>query len=209
MIDENFSDYPDHDGEIFNNYVDIRSKPDAEYGQNYATTALRLRTFYDVGMYNVHVHDNTFIARTGSGEAWGCIGLKPSIGGPDNNAVSNLNILIENNMIKSIFETTDSNCYGAAVSMEGNAAGEEITFKNNIMESNLVSLGLGGHDVPDNYDGIFISNTLLKSSEGVALTYHSVSLGYWNGIMHNVSIFDPKYQEAPRRLFIGTLLHSK
>ncbi len=194
LIDQNFSEYRNHDGEVFKNYVDVRSKPDAESGPDHATTALRLRAWSDDGIYNLHVHENTFIARTGAGEAFGAIAGKPSI--LSNADGADLNILLEDNTFKAIFETNDSNNFGAAVSMEANAKGCGITFRNNVFESNKTSLGIGGHDGTTNDDGTFISNTFVKSSEGVALTYYPLVVGYWTGLERNLRILDPRYGDG-------------
>ena len=188
-------------GEIYNNYVDIRERPNAEYGlgASYPATALRLRDYDDAGQQNIYIHDNTFIARTGPGYAVMAIGINPTY--VLNSANINLNNLIENNLFKAIVETTDSHYAARAVSLEGIAPYGSLTFKNNIFESNQISLAIGGVN-GSNADGVdFISNAFRKSAEGASRAYISIQAG---GVVQNVKISDPIYEGGATSTIIST-----
>ena len=105
-------------GEIFDNYVDIRERPNSEYGANgLEATAPRLRTWMDAGWNNLHIYDNTFISRKGANDVHEAIGLRMYI--PSNTPGTDLNCLIESNTFEAIVETTDPNFSARAVSLEG------------------------------------------------------------------------------------------
>ncbi|MCE5269195.1 MAG: fibronectin type III domain-containing protein, partial [Planctomycetaceae bacterium] len=181
-----------YNGEIFDNYVDIRERPNPEYGAiGLEATALRLRTWMDAGWHDLHIYNNTFIARTGDGEVHEAIGLRIYM--PSNTPGADMNVLIENNTFKGIVDSTNSFYSARAVSLEEVGAICSPLFKNNTFESNDTSLGLGGNDGKDAFDGDFFSNTFSKSSEGATRTYYAVTAGYWNGSVQNVVISDPKY----------------
>ncbi|MEN6451435.1 MAG: right-handed parallel beta-helix repeat-containing protein, partial [Thermoguttaceae bacterium] len=190
MVD-GYNGITDH-GEIYDNYVDIRERPNSEYGVlGLEATALRMRTWQDAGWHDLHIYNNTFIARTGVGEVHAALGLRIYI--PTNSAGTDLNNVIENNTFKAIVETTDTTYYARAVSLEEVAANSAPLFRNNVFESNDVSLAFGGNDGKDSFDGDFISNTFTRSSEGATRTYYAVSAGFWVGSVENIRIIDPKY----------------
>lgn len=191
------ADSTSSDGEIFGNYVDIRERPNPEYGQGgLEATALRLRSYYEGGHRNIHIHDNTFIARTGVGEVHAAIGARISYHRTNNNWVA-LNNLIENNLFKAIVETTDTYYWARAMTiarvMDTDGG---CLLKNNTFESNDISLGFSDNDGNIVNSGTFISNTIRKSSEGAARNYRSVLAGYWIGEVHNIRLIDMRYENG-------------
>ncbi|MEN6457924.1 MAG: fibronectin type III domain-containing protein [Thermoguttaceae bacterium] len=183
------------DGEIYDNYIDIRERPNSEYGvTGLEATALRLRTWEDAGWTNLHIYNNTFIARTGVGEVHEAIGLRVYI--PTNSTGADLNNVIESNTFKAIVETTDASYSAYAVTIEGVGANCCPLFVDNLFESNDTSLGLGGNDGKDAFDGNFISNTFVRSSEGATRTYSAISAGFWIGSVQNITIIDSQYSNG-------------
>ena len=183
-------------GQIYDNYVDIQERPNPEYGLDFTTTALFLRTWQDAGWNNLSIYDNTFIAQTSEGMSYGAAGLRVTM--PSNNNGTDLNNVIENNTFEAILEPTgntypDANYYAWAVLLEGVYANCCPLFIDNTFESNDTSLKLGSGDGYDVLDGNFISNTFSLSSVPSDLTYAAVTAGYSTGDLHNVTIIDPSY----------------
>ncbi len=191
------SDGTSSDGEIFGNYVDIREKANREFGTGgIEATAFRMRTYMADGWTGIHIHDNTFIARTAAGaaEAHAAIGLRVTTM-VDNSVVDTSN-LIENNLIKAIVETTNSGNWAHALDIAGISQKASPLFKHNVLESNDVSLAFGSNDGWDDFAGTFVSNTFRKSADGPARSYASITAGYWTGQVHNIQIIDPRYENG-------------
>jgi hypothetical protein len=194
-----------YNGEIFNNYVDIREKGNREYGvTGIVATAFRMRTYGDAAHHDIHLHDNTFIARTSaSGETLGAIGGRITY--YSNNQAINLNNLFENNIFKAIVETTDTNYYARAFSFDGVAANTAPLMRSNFIESNDISLALAGSD-GNGYalDGDFISTTFRKSVDGAARSYKSIVAGYSGFQVSNVQIIDSRYENGATSTIVWT-----
>ena len=181
-------------GQVFGNYVDVREKPNAEYGSTgIEATALRFRDYADAGMRNISVHDNTFIARTGVGYAHAALGARVSYR-VATNSVGNLNDVFTNNVFEGIVETSDSSYFARGLTLEAvDNATTGYKFVTNTIVSNDTSLGFGGND-GENAKGLtFISNTFSKSSEGAVRAYRSIAAGYSNGVVQGIALFDNRY----------------
>ena len=179
-------------GEIYNNYVDIRERGNREYGAGgLEATALRIRTFDDAGHQNIHIHDNTFIARTGAtDEVHAAIGIRTGI--LYNAGQIDLGNVFENNIFKAIVESADTYYSAMAVSFTTIAGNSGPLFKNNVFESNHISLNFCDNDGWDVENGLFISNTIRKNTtEGATRTYKSI---WAEGPTHNVRLIDMRYE---------------
>lgn len=213
-------DNTDAHGEVYSNYVDVHEAFNREYNPSSGgdTSALKIRTWSEVDQHDIYIHDNTFIARTYTGEPLGAIGLRYEYSA--NSAKVNLNYRIENNTFAAYNQNDDSSAFAAAVSLDKVGTDGSASFKNNIFESNEISLALGGNDNngDDCLDGDFISNTFRKSNTGQPVAYHSVvAANYFYEEVHNVMLIDSKYEggaadsiswqgSAPKDVSTGWLL---
>ena len=112
---------PEVNGQVYNNYADIRRAPDPEYGLAMEPTALRFRDGGVTSFTNLSIYDNTFIARTGAGNTGPAIGARFTV--LTNTLGGNLNNVIENNVFEGISEVTTGTAgdyLGAAGAVLGN-----------------------------------------------------------------------------------------
>jgi hypothetical protein len=207
-------------GEIYNNYVDIHEQLNREYsdpaiGQ---PSALKVRTWADGDMHDIYVHDNTFIARVYDGEFLGAVGLRYELQYNTNN--SNLNFRVENNTFSAYNQNSNSAAYAVGVSLENVRENCSANFKNNVFDSNHMSLGFGGDDGYQAYDGNFISNTFRKTAIGSPVTYRSVAASpNLYGEAKNIQLIDSRYEggatpdiyfkgyEYPKDITVGWFLN--
>jgi hypothetical protein len=190
-------DNKDANGEVYGNYVDVHEVFNREYDQNSGgdTSALKIRTWDEVDQHDIFIHDNTFIARTFTGEPLGAIGLRYEYSA--NSVNVNLKYRIENNTFAAYNQNVSESAWAAAISLDKVAEHGSANLKNNILESNNISLALGGNDNGgiDCLDGDFISNTFRKSTIGQAVAYHSVvASNYFYEAVHNVMLIDSRYE---------------
>jgi len=181
--------------EIYNNTIDIRERGNREYGLTIEATALRIRSYTDGGLQNINIHDNTFIARTGSvsDDCHAAIAFRLNY---PVNTIGSSN-LIENNTFKAIVETTNTNYYAKAFVIENMNAGGGMTYVNNVLESNDNSLTFGWSDAGTmlhTLSGEYISNTIRKSSEGATRTYIGIQAGSETKQVQGVRLIDMKYE---------------
>jgi hypothetical protein len=186
---DGFSHTPIIDGSIHDNYVLVRERPEREYPVTSAR-ALRLRNNVD-GMgpqRDIHIYNNTFIAETGTGLAQQAYGVRISYVNPKG-AMNDANILLEDNTIGAIVTTADAGYQAQALLVDGVDPGINLKVVGNTLESNDVSLALGGSDGGDIYDVLFLSNTLRKLS-GPERPYTGTLAGFWVHQIHRVTILD-------------------
>jgi hypothetical protein len=200
LLDCYYNSDPSSDGQIFGNYIDVQEKPTREYGANLTVTAFRVRSFAEtiIGWKNIQVHDNTFIARTGPGKVTGAVGGRYFQ--VANTANEPVNFVMQNNVFKAIVGTTDTTYWARAFSLENNfltSVHTAAVMKNNVFESNDISLGFGGPDGASLPEGTFLSNTIRKNTtEGAVRAYEAIHAGYWNGEIHNVQLIDMRYENG-------------
>ncbi len=188
---------PTHDGEVYGNYVESRMRPNIEYTfDKMSATPLRIRNWGNV-QSGIHIHDNTFIAMTGDpGTVWVADGAFVTMQNDDPNVQNPLGgNLIENNIFKAIVTTTDKAYKAWGMTISGVAPGAGLLVKNNILESNDISLNFGDDD---NWQGIdadilFLQNTFKKSNEGAARDYTPMLAGDGRNTVTKMRIIDPIY----------------
>jgi VCBS repeat-containing protein len=193
------------DLEIYNNTIDVRERANLEYGTGgIEATALRLRSYRDGGHRDLNIHDNSFVARTGVGNAHGAIGTRISY--MNNASAIEWGDVISNNLFKAIVDTTDSYYWARAIAIEGVVSGTGLKFFGNAIESNDISLGLSGNDGFYAHDVTFTSSTFVKSSEGASRTYQTVRAGDNNGDVDTVYLIDSRYEGGASEgvTFVGT-----
>src|SRR5262249_30920077 len=152
---DGFSHTPILDGDIHDNYVSVRERPDRENPVTSAR-ALRLRNNVD-GMgpqRDIHIYNNTFIAETGPGLAQQAYGVRISYVNPKGD-MNEANILLEDNTIGAIVTTADAGYRAQALLVDGVDPGIDLKVVGNTLESNDVSLAMGGSDGGDIYDVTF------------------------------------------------------
>ena len=209
-------------GTVFGNNVDVRAKPNAEYGEGHSwvgmPAAFRIRSGGDAGVQNVSVHDNNFTARGGPGYWPGANGGKLTFGALPS-APGDLNIRIYHNTFTGITDDPVSHFdfYARGLEVSGwGALVDETPFEtglrvyDNEFISNDVSLGLGGSYGPGHAYGInFISNKFIKSTEGAALSYASIKASGISAVSaHGITLIDNQYESGqtfPDIRWFGTL----
>jgi hypothetical protein len=138
---------------------------------------------------NLDIYNNTFIATTGPGLATQAYGARISYVNPGGQ-MNNAGIILQNNLIKAVVTTSDPTYTAQALLVDGVDAGINLMISSNTLESNDISLALGGGDGSDDYGVQFISNTLRKSSDGAARSYTGILSGFWIRQVHNISLID-------------------
>ena len=182
--------------DIHDNYVDIRERGNREYGRDgLEATVLRIRSYTDGGLQDIHIYDNTFIARTGSvsDDCHAAIAFRLNY---PVNTIGSSN-LVENNTFKAIVETTSTIYYAKTFVIENMPAEGGMTYVNNVLESNENSLTFSWTDsgtMPDVLSGEFVSNTLRKSSDGASRTYIGVQAGSGTKHVNGVRFIDMRYE---------------
>ncbi|MEK7995909.1 MAG: fibronectin type III domain-containing protein, partial [Planctomycetota bacterium] len=77
--------------------------------------------------------------------------------------------------------------------MQEVGSGASPRYTGNTLESNDMSLVLGGTDGINVEDGNCTSNTIVRSADGANRPYKSMRAGYWTGMVQDVRIIDPSY----------------
>ena len=192
-------------GRIHDNYVEVQERPDLEYGAlGLEVTASRIREESDSTIKNVQIYKNTFYAHTGAGLDWAAIGARFTV--TNNQGMMNhSNLVLANNLFKAVVLDDDPSLkYQDAYSIDLARfdAGTGIIFRNNTLESNDVSLNLGGNDGINESDVTFIQNTLVKSRQGIKQIrscdtqvrgYVGIEAGNYGSTMSNIRLIDMKY----------------
>lgn len=180
---------------VHDNYFESREIPNLEYdGAGLEATALRMRA-YDNPVTDCKFYNNSFVGYTGLGGVWSCNGARISA---PNSAMPNT-VIYESNVFKGILTGIDpaytglhaSHAIGLTLSQV--KTGVRPTFTGNTFESNDTPLNFGDNDGADAYDSLFLSNTILKSSEGIAHAFYPVILGEWGGNVSNNRLIDGRY----------------
>jgi hypothetical protein len=102
------------------------------------------------------------------------------------------NIVLQNNTIRAIVTTADPAYRAKALLLDGVGAGIGLRVVGNRLESNDVSLALGGPDGGNVADVQLVSNTLVKIATGPARPYTGILAGYWVRQLHDVNILDTR-----------------
>jgi hypothetical protein len=194
-------------GEVYGNYIDVQERYNREYLTGIEAVALRLRNSVDsMGPHrDISVHDNTFIARTGTGLVKEAHTVRISYVNK-NGEMNDAGIRLENNFIKAIVTTTDTSYKARALMLDRVDAGIGLRIAGNVLESNDVSLALTSDTAGGVTDVDIFSSTLRKSSEGAARTYTGILAGYYNREIHDVRIFDTRVENGATAsvVFAGT-----
>jgi hypothetical protein len=210
-------------GDIHHNDIQAYDAGNLEYPpSNYSAIALRLRNNCRPNNRSahrdLHIHDNTFMARTDAQGGWGAIGLRITelnYGGLTNDA----NLRFDNNLFKAVVDTPDPEFRALAVATDGIEPGTGLVLAGNVLESNDTSLSLGDHDsyhLPQD-DILLVGNTLRRSREGAPRNYAGVRVGSFDNSVHKVRLvetrcengatLDPIFEDnLPKELEIGRLV---
>jgi PKD repeat protein len=185
-------------GTIHDNYVSIVEQPNLEYGTSFDPTAFRMRVYSTYK--NIQVSNNTFIAHTGAGMPWDCLGGRITIySAHGENA--NSNIIFSNNIFKAILDSVDPSYKGIrasqalGLSLAAIDPGTGTKFISNTFASNSISLNFGDNDSYGllNSDVLFLNNTIAKSAEGAAVPYKAILAGNWDNTVTNIRLIDMQY----------------
>jgi hypothetical protein len=202
-------------GNIHDNYVEARERPNLEYdATGMEATALRVRTGT---IKNCNFTNNIFAGHTGIGKVWAATGCRFTLingwNGSDH-INDNSNNVFTGNIFRGIVDDLDpdlpggytSQAWGLSVSRVDFGTGSR--FVNNTFESNNVSLHIGDNDgaAGDIHDIDFLSSTILKSSNGVAMTYYGITVGDWGTNVTDIRLYDLDYAGAapPGVTFLST-----
>lgn len=167
---------------IHDNWIEAREVANLEYTADaIEATALRWRN-YSVTHDHVNITDNTFIAETGIGKSWACIGARISFDNSTGQMNNTANVL-SGNTFRAIALEIDPDHTGIrpttawGMSIATFYSGTGTTFADNTFESNHVALNLGDND-GSGVTGLRCSeNTFVKSSSGASMTFDSVRVG--------------------------------
>jgi PKD repeat protein len=190
-------------GTIHDNDVIVQERPYLETGYNgIEVPALRIRPYTCV-LKNLDIYNNSFVAYTGIGTSWGAFGGRISLQN-DSGQSTNCNLVIQGNTFKAIVTAFDPSYTGAytnhawAFGLSGVDPGTGLIVQNNQFISNCTSLNLGDNDSYGltNAGVLFLGNTIVKSTAGVAMTYTSIAAGDWNNIVTNIQLVDTQYQNG-------------
>jgi hypothetical protein len=180
--------------EVAGNTVTVQSNPYREYGASLPARALRIRNnagSSSTGSFiGLSVHDNTFVAYTDAGLASRAYAAWVTLHNNTGASAPNSNIVFTNNLFKAIDRTASPGYAAEGLVIDGIDPGIFPAFTGNTMESNYIALAVGGYDGGNISDVVLTSNTLSKSSEGAALPFTGIQVGYWIYEIHNVQIYD-------------------
>ena len=177
-------------GDISNNYVDVKETIDREYPQGLPVEALRLRNNIDSEgpQRDLSIHNNTFIAESGPGLVSEANAVRVSYVNR-RGQMSDAGVLLENNLIKAVVLTQDPTYRAKALVLDRVDAGINLGIRNNVLESNDVSLSLT--DTEGGLDGVtLVGNTVRQSSDGAARPYTPILAAFFGRGASNVSILD-------------------
>ena len=195
-------------GEFYGNYIDVQEGYNREYpSSGIQAVALRLRNTEDrMGPHrDLSIHDNTFLARTGTGLVRDAQAVRISYVN-NNGAMNDAGISLVNNLIKAVLTTSDPWYQARALMLDRVDAGIGLRIDGNVLESNDVSLGLT-NDSAGGVTGVeLFSNTLRKSSDAAARPYTGILAGFYNREIHDVRIFDTRLDNGATAniVFAGT-----
>jgi hypothetical protein len=193
---DGFSAEPVTDGLIRDNYVDVRERLNREYPERGESRALRLRNNVDaMGAHrNLRIVNNTFIATTGPGLCQKAFGARISYVNKDG-AMNDAGIVIRGNTFRAIASTDDEDYHAEAFVIDTFGAGIRPVIRDNVFESNDVSLVIGESEAGDNADVTFVDNTLRASKIG-ARPYTGIHFGYWTEQSSQIVMLDMRFKNG-------------
>ncbi len=192
---DGWSAAPTAHGEIYGNHVEVQESLNRECPTSLEARALRIRNTVDaMGPHrDIHIHDNVFIAKTSEGMATSAYGARISYGNKDGQ-MDDAGIVFENNVFRAV--TDDASRSAKAFVLDGASQDINLELRNNIFESNHISLKIGDSDGfrIGNYDTRFVSNTVRKLTEGASVPYLGIQAGYWICENRNIQLIDMHYE---------------
>jgi hypothetical protein len=177
-------------GDISNNYVVVQERLDRENPQGLPVEALRLRNNVDSEgpQRDLSIHGNTFIAQTAPGLVPEADSVRISCvnrGGQ----MTNAGVVLTHNLIKAVVNTTDPTYRAKALVLDRVDAGINLGIRNNVLESNDVSL-----DLTDTQGGLrgvtLVNNTVRQSADGAGRAYTPILAAFYSHEARNISILD-------------------
>jgi hypothetical protein len=186
-------------GSIYGNSVNVVAGGNLEYPDSTTVIALRLRNNCDADNLsahrNIHICNNTFMARANGNGAWAAVGLRIteqnySGFGDDSN------LLINHNTFQAITYAQADRAF--AITLDSIDNGTGLTIKNNVLSSNDTSLALGDMDAWQETEAgvLFVRDTFVNPGRGVVLPYVAVDAGYGDNTDQNIEIIDAVYKSG-------------
>ena len=194
MID-GWSDAATTDGDVFGNYVEIQEAGNREFGTELEATALRVRRRSGGPHQSINVHDNTFIANTGSWMANSAYGIRVSYTNTD--PLLDTGIVFERNVVKAF--TEHSAKQAKAFVLDGIPEGINPTVRDNIFESNHIALQIGDRDHPSigSHQVDLISNTVRKAGPEIeGVDFRGISAGWWKNEISDMELIDTRFENG-------------
>ena len=177
-------------GDIAHNTVVVQETFDRENPKGLPVEALRLRNNVDREgpQRDLSIHDNSFIAVTGPGLVPEADSVRISYAN-NRGQMTNSNIVLRNNLIKAVALTADPGYRAKALVLDRVDAGINLGIRNNVLESNDVSL-----DLTDTEGGLqnltMSNNTVRRSSDSASRPYTPVLVAFFTHDGRNVSILN-------------------
>jgi hypothetical protein len=188
---DGYSAEPTRSGSIHDNEVDVQEGLNREEPERVEVRALRLRNNVDeVGPHrDLKLTKNTFTARARPGAGQWAFGGWISYENKAD-AMDDAGIVIEQNTFRAISESSDEGYRAYALMLDPIAAGIHPRIVDNLLESNDVSLGIGGPSGGDTGALTLVANVLRKATEGPKRPYSGIAIGYDVERVQGVSILD-------------------
>lgn len=185
---------PLENGNIHHNYVEAREHLYREYPTRLEVRALRLRGWEEGPHRNLNIHHNTFVAVCGPGLAPKAFAVRI---GYTNKAgkLNHANLHIEHNTMRAITTSAEPSFRASALALDGLAAGVDLHIRENIFESNDVSVTLADTEGPAE-DARLIANTFCKSTEGARRRYVAIHAGFWICPVRAIQVLDSRLKNG-------------
>jgi hypothetical protein len=181
-------------GEIRDNVVEVQERPNREYPLGLSAMALRLRNTTDrQGPHrDLNIRGNTFAARCGPGLVREAAAVRISYANRGG-AMNDANIVLAGNTLRATAATPDLSYRARALVLDRVEAGINLTIRDNILESNDVSLALGDRD--GGAEAVtLLDTTLRKSAAGPQRPYSGILAGYYNRDIRSIRLVGTRYE---------------
>jgi hypothetical protein len=175
-------------GEIRDNVVEVQERPNREYPLGLSAMALRLRNTTDrQGPHrDLSIRGNTFAARCGLGLVREAAAVRISYANRGG-AMNDANIVLAGNTLRAVAATADLSYRARALVLDRVEAGINLTIRDNVLESNDVSLALADRD--GGAEAVtLLDTTLRKSAAGPRRPYIGILAGYYNRDVRGVRL---------------------
>ena len=179
-------------GEIRDNIVEVQERPNREYPSGMSAMALRLRNTVDrQGPHReLTIRGNLFAARCGPGlvreAAAGRISYANRGG-----AMNDAGIVLAGNTFRAVAATSDPAFRARALVLDRIDPGINLAIRDNVLESNDVSLALADRD--GGVEGVtLLGTTLRRFAAAPRRPYAGILAGYYNRDVRGVRLVDTR-----------------